>query len=201
MDNKYPTVEKTFVMMKPDAIARGIVGRIFQRFEEMGMKLVAGRMIKATKEQAYKHYPYTKKWLIGIGEKSVKAYDGDKKLLKKDYGTDDCEEIGRIVHKKLVTYLKSTPIIITVWEGNHAVERVRKLVGYAVPTFAEVGSIRERFGFDTQPLAVKSGRICFQNIVHASDSVKEAKREIEIWFGSKYKDLSDYERIDYIDIY
>lgn len=200
MKESTSTIERTFLLIKPDGVARGLVGKIFQRFEEQGLKLVAARMIKATKEQAYKHYPYTKKWLVSIGRKSMQAYKNDKEQVKKDYGTSNCEEIGKIVHKKLANHLMSVPIIITFWEGNHAVERVRRLVGSTIPTFSEVGSLREIYAFDTQPLAVRSGRIAFQTLLHASDSVEEAEREIENWFGSKYKDLSNYERIDYVDM-
>lgn len=200
MDKKYPTIEQTFVMLKPDMVSRGIVGRVFQRFEEMGMKLVAARMISASKEQAYKHYPRRKEWFVEIGNKSMKVYKNDKKAIKKDYGTCNLEEIGKIVHKNLIKYITFSPIIISVWEGNHAIERVRKLIGYAVPTFAEVGTLRERYQIDTQPLAIKSGRIAHRTLIHASDSKGEARREIKIWFGKKFKDLSKYERIDYLDI-
>lgn len=200
MDKKYPSIEKTFVMIKPDGVARGLVGKIFQRFEEQGLKLVAARMIKAEVKQALEHYPGDDEdWLYNIGRKSAENFGG-KKEVKKAYGTDDLKEIGRIVHKAMVDFITGGPVIITVWEGNHAIERIRKLVGSTVPTFAEVGSIRGSFAFDTPVLAVKSGRITFKTLIHASDSPSEAEREIKIWFGSKYKDLSDYERIDYVDI-
>jgi len=188
-------------MLKPDSIVRSLVGKIFQRFEEQGLKLVAARMIKATEKQVSKHYPYKdKKWSEGIGKKSLENFGGDIKRLKEAYGTDNFEEIGHIVYRAMKGYLISAPVIINVWEGNHAVKRVRHLVGSTVPTFAEVGSIRGSFAFDTPVLAVKSGRITFKNLIHASDSVEEAEREIRIWFGSKYKDLSNYERVDYVDI-
>ena len=199
--NKIETIEKSFVMIKPDGVARGLVGKIFQRFEEMGLKLVAARMINATEDKIRKHYPYTDEWLRGIGKKSLKVYKGDKDTLKDDYGTDDMREIGEIVHENLVEYLRETPVIISVWEGNHAIERVRKLVGMAMPTFAEVGTLRGMYAFDTQPLAVRSGRITFKNIIHASDSVDESDREIKIWFGDKFKNLAEYERVDYVDIF
>lgn len=199
MNKKYPSIEKSFVMLKPDTVARGLVGNIFQRFEEQGLKLVAARMIRATSKQALEHYPSDDDdWLYNIGRKSTENFGG-KKEVKKAYGTDDCKEIGKIVHKAMVDFITGGPIIITVWEGNHAIERIRKLVGSTVPTFAEVGSIRGSYAFDTPVLAVKSGRITFKTLIHASDSPDEVEREIKIWFGSKYKDLSKYERIDYVD--
>jgi len=122
-------------------------------------------------------------------------------LVRKDYGTSDFNEIGRIIYKAMKRYITSGPIVITVWEGNQAIERIRKVVGSTVPTFAEVGSIRERYAFDTPALAVKAGRITFKTIVHASDSQDEASREIENWFGKRFKDLGNYERVDYVDIF
>jgi len=202
MINKYKTIEKSFIMLKPDVISRGLVGRIFQRFEEQGLKLVAARMLKATKEQISKHYPVNdENWAIGIGKKTTESFDNNLKLVKKAYGTDDFKKIGKIVYEAMKDYLTSGPIIIMVWQGNHAIKRIRNLVGSTVPTFAEVASIRGSYAFDSPPFAVKSGRIAFKTMIHASDSQEEAKREIEIWFGKKFKDLSNYERVDYISMY
>ena len=201
MVKKYPTIERSFVMLKPDVISRGLVGRIFQRFEEQGLKLVAARMIKATVDQASRHYPVDNdEWLSNLGKKSKESFNNDKKRILEGYRTVDSKKIGKIVCKEMVNYITGGPIVVTVWEGNHAIERIRKLIGSTVPTFAEVGSIRGDYAFDTPPLAVKSGRITFRTLIHASDSTEEAKREIENWFGKKYKDLSNYERIDYVDI-
>ncbi|MBN2016205.1 nucleoside-diphosphate kinase [Candidatus Dojkabacteria bacterium] len=202
MEKKYPSIEKTFVMIKPDGVKRGLVGKIFQRFEEQGLKLCAARMVLPQKKQVAEHYPgNSKEWLEGVGKKTIQNYEGNKKLVQQDFGVDDPLEIGKIIYKNLSKYLCEAPVIISVWEGNKAVERVRKLAGSTVPTFAELGSIRGSFAFDTPDLAIRSGRIVFKNLLHISDCVEEARREIKIWFGKKYKDLSYYERIDYLDIY
>ena len=198
MEEKYSTIERSFVMIKPDGVARGLVGKIFLRFEEMGLKLVAARMIKAKKEQASMHYPGDDEgWLDGIGSKTYASYESDEKAIKKDFETTDKIKIGKIVLEAMIKYIMKGPVVITVWEGNHAIDRIRSIVGKTIPTIAEVGSIRGMFGVDTPALAGKTGRITFKTIVHASDSVKEAQRETKIWFGEKYKDLSKYERIDY----
>ncbi|MDD3647255.1 MAG: nucleoside-diphosphate kinase [Candidatus Dojkabacteria bacterium] len=199
---KKANVERSFVMIKPDGIARGLIGRIFQRFEEQGLKLIAGRMITATRKQVAAHYPgKNEKWLRNLGDKTIASYDGDTNSVRIDFGTENTLEMGRIVYNKMMDYITSGPIVITVWEGNEAISRIRKLVGSTVPTFAEVGSIRGSFAFDTPALAVKSGRITFKTIIHASDSNDEAAREIANWFGDKYKPLDNYERVDYIDIF
>ncbi|MFQ5493259.1 MAG: nucleoside-diphosphate kinase [Candidatus Dojkabacteria bacterium] len=193
-----PSIEKTFLMIKPDGVNRGLVGEIFTRLERVGLKLVAARMIMATDEQARGNYPGTKEWLEGMGGKTIKNYGGDLKTVKKDMGTDNKLEIGKRIYDALVTYLTEGPVILMVWEGNHAVQVVEKMVGVTDPTQADIGTIRGDFGFDTPQFAVKAGRIVFKTLVHRSDSPEEAEREIKHWFGDMYKYLGDYERVDYI---
>ncbi len=199
--NKLTNIEKTFVMIKPDGVKRGLVGEIFSRFERTGLKLVAARMIMATEEQAKNNYPGTKDWLIGMGEKTLNNYGSNLDLLKEDLGTTDPLAIGKKIYKSLVTYLTESPVIISVWEGNHAVKVVEKIIGKTDPTQADIGSIRGDFGFDTPQFAVKSGRIVFRNMIHRSDSVHEAEREIQHWFGKNYKYLGNYMRTDYTGSY
>lgn len=195
----YSSIEKTFLMVKPDGIRRGLVGEIFERLERNGLKLVACRMIKATKKQVALNYPGTKEWLVNVGNKTLGNYDNDKAAVKKDVGTDDPEEIGRKVLEGITHYLTECPVILTVWEGNQSIQIVRKLVGKTDPLVSDIGSIRGDFGFDSAKLAIKDGRITFKTIVHCSDSPEEAKREIEHWFGKDYDYLGNYERVDYID--
>lgn len=197
MNNDFPSIQQTFMMIKPDGVKRGLVGKIFKRMEEAGLKLVASRMIMASEEQARKNYPGTDEWLIGMGEKTWNNYEGNEEKIKEDLGTIDKKEIGERIYDGLVKYLTSGPVILAVWEGNEAVKVVRKLAGATDPTVADVGTLRGNWGYDTPKLAVKSGRIVFQTLVHISDSEEEAKREISHWFGDKFKDLSDYERVDY----
>lgn len=197
----FKSIEKTFLMIKPDGVRRGLVGEIFHRLERIGLKMVACRMIQATREQAKKNYPGTEDWLIRMGEKTLNNYNNDEKAVKLDLGTADKLEIGNMIYTALVDYLTESPVILTVWEGNHAVEVVRKLVGKTDPVLADVGSIRGDFGFDTPKLAVNAGRIVFKTLVHCSDAPDEAKREILHWFGDKYKYLGGYERIDYVGMF
>jgi nucleoside-diphosphate kinase len=198
---KLTSIEKTFLMLKPDTVKRGLIGEVFLRLERIGLKLVAARMIVATEDQARKHYPGTEEWLVGMGNKTVVNYQNDEKAILNDVGTLDKKQIGIKIYDALVGYITGGPAVISVWEGNHAVDVVRKLVGKTDPTLADVGSIRGDFGFDTPQLAVKSGRVVFKNLIHASDSAAEAQREIKHWFGDKYKDLSDYQRLDYVGSY
>ena len=197
---KFTSVEKTFLMVKPDGLKRGLIGEIFSRLEKIGLKLVSARMIQATKEQARNNYPGTKEWLIKMAEKTFFNYAGNEDAILRDLGTIDKMKIGLQIQESLVNYLTEGPVVITVWEGNHAVDIVRRLVGKTDPVIADVGSIRGDYGFDTAQLAIKAGRIVFKTLVHCSDSVNEAKREIAHWFGVDFKDLGDYKRVDYQDI-
>lgn len=198
MEKKYTSIEKTFVMIKPDGLRRGLSGEIFKRFEQRGLKLVAGRMIQATKEQARSNYPGTDEWILGMANKTYANYKNDEKAIKEDMGTTDKMEIGNKIYDALVGYIMSSPVIITVWEGNHAVELVQKIIGSTDPMQAAIGTIRGDFGFDTPQFAVKSGRIVFHTLVHRSDSAEEAKREIEFWFGDKFDYIGDYDNVNYV---
>lgn len=196
-----PSIEKTFMMIKPDGVKRGLVGEIFSRMERIGLKLVASRMIMPTKTQAKGNYPGTEEWLRGMGEKTWNNYDGNEEDIMADLGTTDKLEIGKKIYEALIDYLTEGPVVLCVWEGNHAVTVGRKLVGRTDPTLADVGSIRGDFGFDTPQFAVKSGRIVFKTLVHISDAPEEAQREIRHWFGENYKYLGDYNRVDYIGMF
>ncbi len=201
MSKSISSIEQTFVMIKPDGIRRGLVGEIFSRFERIGLKLVASRMIWPSEEQARGNYPGTEEWLRGMGQKTYDNYGGDEAAMMEDMGTTDLLEIGNKIYDGLVSYITEGPVVLMVWEGNHAVKVVRKLVGKTDPTVADVGSVRGDFGFDTPQFAVKSGRVVFKNMIHISDAPDEAKREIVHWFGDKFKDLSDYERTDYVGMF
>jgi len=198
---EFPNIERTFLMVKPDGVKRGLIGNIFERLERVGLKLVAARMICPTEEQARKNYPGTKEWLVGMGEKTYINYNNDLDAIKKDMGVTDRLEIGNKIYDGLVKYLTNGPVVLSVWEGNHAVAVVRKLAGATDPLLADIGSIRGDFGFDTPQFAIRSGRVVFRTLVHISESPSEAEREIKHWFGNNYKYLGDYDRTDYTGMY
>jgi nucleoside-diphosphate kinase len=196
---EFESIEKTFVMIKPDGIKRGLVGKIFSRLEEVGLKLTACRMIMPSEEQAKKHYPGDDEaWLTKLGGKSLKNFEGQEEVLKETFGTLDALEIGKKTFEGFVKMFRSGPAVLMVWEGNHAISVVRKIVGYAVPDLAAPGTIRGDWAFDTPRLAVKSGRIVFTNLIHASETPEEVEAEIKNWFGDSYKDLGNYEKVDYV---
>lgn len=174
-------IERTLVILKPDAVQRGLVGEIISRFEKVGLKIVAMKMIKATPEQIEKFYPSSEEWYRSAGSKLLKAYQELGIDPRSKIGTDDPVLVGKKIKESLVKYMTSGPIVILVLKGNRAVEVVRKLVGPTSPHIAPPGTIRGDYSCDSPDLAAEEDRVVY-NLVHASDSVAEAEREIRFWF-------------------
>ena len=176
-----PNEEKTVVLIKPDGVKRGLVGEVMKRIESRGLKIIAIKMIFASREHAHSHYPNTEPWLRGMGEKTLGNYAQYGKDAKKEIGTDDALEIGKMVAKWNVEFLTSGPMVAMVAQGIHAVDMVRKIVGKTIPALAEMGTIRGDFSVDSPTLANLQKR-AIHNIVHASGDQSEAAHELEHWF-------------------
>ena len=131
--------ERTFVAIKPDGVKRGIIGKIIERFEDKGFKIVGMKLLQVTPELAAKHYE---------------------------------EHKEKPFYKRLIYYITSAPIVAMVVEGYNAVESVRHIVGATNPLNADVGTIRADFA-----------QIMEYNVIHASDSLASAEREINIYFS------------------
>ncbi len=131
-------MEKTFVMLKPDAIQRNLVGEIISRFEKRGLKLVALKMLLIDREMAHQHY-------------------GEHK--------------GKPFFNELVNFITSGPVIAMIWEGEQAVKVARSMIGNTDPQEALPGTIRGDYGLFTG-----------NNIIHGSDSLESAHREISLFF-------------------
>lgn len=174
-------IERTLVIIKPDAVKRGLIGEVISRLERAGLKIVAAKMVWARREQMEGFYPSDEGWLRSVGNKTLNSYKEMGLDPKAELGTDDPVEIGRMVKRWLVDYMTETPILLLVVEGNHAVSVVRKLVGNTLPYKAEPGTIRGDFSVDSPDLANREKR-SIRNLVHASDSPEEARREIAYWF-------------------
>lgn len=177
------SMEKTLVILKPDAVQRGLVGEIISRFEKAGLKLIASKMVRPSKDLADKHYPLDRQEFIeGMGHKSLNNYKELGVDPVKELGTADPHEIGKAVQGWLVEGLTSGPVIAIVLEGPHAVELVRKLAGNTLPIKAEPGTIRGDFSFDSSSLA-NSQKRAIRNLIHASGDKQEADFEINLWFS------------------
>ncbi len=186
-------MEKTFVMIKPDGVKRGLIGEVIARFERAGLKLVGLKMVHPTKEMVEKHYPSTEKWFTTVGEKTLSSYKEMGLDPKEHLGTDSALEIGKIVKGWLLDFISSSPVVCMVWEGNHAIQNVRRLVGNTLPIKANPGTIRGDFTCDSPDLANTKHRP-IRNIVHASGDPEEAGHEISLWFTQK--EIHDYQRVD-----
>jgi len=180
--------EKTLVLIKPDGVQRALIGEIVSRFETVGLKIIAMKMVYASKELAGKHYADDEEWLKSVGEKAAKAAQerGDK--LK-----ETPIEFGRKIRNQLMDYVAMSPIVALVLEGHNAVLTVRKIIGSTSPEHAQPGTIRGDYSHETYVLADTKGRP-IQNLIHASGSVSEAAREITVWFTPK--ELHSYMRVD-----
>jgi len=185
--------EQTLILAKPDALQRGIVGEIIRRFEIRGLKIVGLKMVKPTADHIRKHYLATKEQLEGMGNKSLENLNQLGLDPKKILGTDDPMKIGTMINNWNFEFLASNPVVAMVFEGPHAVEMARKIVGNTLPFKADIGTIRGDFSVDSSTLGNFNKRP-IRNIVHASGSIPEAKREIIHWFSEK--ELFQYKRVD-----
>jgi nucleoside-diphosphate kinase len=186
----HPRHERTLLIIKPDGIQRGLIGEVIGRFERVGLKVVAMKMMMATPELIEKHYTLDPEWRRITGEKTIKGYVS-KGLTPP---SNDPLKITAIILKNLITYMTAGPIVAFVLEGAHAVSIVRKLVGSTEPLTSDVGTIRGDFVLDSYQMSDADGR-AVRNVVHASGSVKEANDEIKHWFKSeelmKYKTINE----------
>jgi nucleoside-diphosphate kinase len=178
-------VERTLVILKPDAVQRAITGEIITRFERAGLKIIGMKMMIPEMELLKQHYP--DEMVPIVGNKTKEDWDS--------YGveySETVEEIGEMIVKATREFMKSAPVIAMVLEGGHAVEIVRKMVGKTGPKDSPPGTIRGDYAHLSlgQASLAKKGAA---NLLHASGSVEEAKQEIEMWFGKD--ELYDYKTV------
>jgi len=176
------TYQKSLVIIKHDGVSRGIIGEIIQRFERIGLKLCAMKLVEATEEMGEKHYPTSKEWLETVGNRTLDEYKEKGIDPIKRMGTDNALEIGKIIKQWNVEYLTAGPVLAMVFEGPDAIKLIRKHVGSTVPALAAPGTIRGDYSFDNADLANDLGRP-FYNLIHASGNPEEAEFEINLWFS------------------
>ncbi|AFV01308.1 Nucleoside diphosphate kinase [Dehalobacter sp. UNSWDHB] len=131
-------MERTFLMLKPDAIQRGLVGEVIGRFEKKGFKLIGLKLIQVDRALAEEHYK---------------------------------EHKGKGFFEPTVQYIMSSPVVAMVWEGKNVVAIAREMMGATNPANANPGSIRGAYAMDIS-----------RNVIHGSDSVESAEREISLYF-------------------
>ena len=180
--------ERSLIILKPDAVQRALVGEILSRFERTGFNIIGMKVTTASKELAGEHYADDEEWLVSVGEQTKKSYAArgiDKKETPK--------EIGQKIRQQLMDFISMSPVIALVLEGHDVIKKVRIMVGDTAPNKAAPGTIRGDYSFDSYGMADETGRP-IQNLIHASDSVESANREIKIWF--KDEELHPFQRVD-----
>ena len=169
--------EKTLIIIKPDGVQRSLIGEVIGRYERVGLKLIGLKMKVVEEDAVEKHYTLDPLWRTVTGEKAIESYK--KKGLTPP--SDDPLDVTAKILDNLKKYMTSGPVVIMVWQGAHAVELVRKIVGGTEPLSSDVGTIRGDYVLDSYQMADSDGR-AVRNIVHASGSVEEANNEIKHWF-------------------
>ena len=184
--------ERVYVMIKPDGVAKGLIGEIIRRIEQRGLKIVALRMFQPTREQIHEHYPKDEAWMSRLGEKTLGTFEKYGKDPVKELGTADKLEIGKMVRKWLLDSMISYPLVKMVVQGAHAIDVVRKIAGDTLPFKAAVGTIRGDFSADS-PAIANSEKRAVMNVVHVSETPEEAAHEIAYWFTPE--EMFEYKRI------
>ncbi|MBC6308338.1 nucleoside-diphosphate kinase [Listeria sp. FSL L7-1582] len=131
-------MERTYLMVKPDGVERGLIGEVVARLEKKGLKLVGAKLMRIDEDLATQHY---------------------------------AEHVGKPFFPDLLQFITSGPVFAMVWEGDEAVAIARLMMGKTNPLEAGQGTIRGDF-------AVHMNR----NVIHGSDSVENASREIGLFF-------------------
>ena len=131
-------IERTFIMVKPDGVERGLVGEVIGRFERKGFALERMQMLTPTEALASEHY----------AEHVDKPFFGD-----------------------LLEFITRGPVVAMEWSGESAVSAARNIMGATNPASAAPGSIRGDLA-----------TVLTENLLHGSDSVESAERELSIWF-------------------
>lgn len=160
---KDPLFQQTLVLLKPDAMQRGLMGEIISRFERVGLKIIGAKMVQPSRDHYHRHYEGIGKMISRRGQQ---AFDVTLELMQRG------------------------PVLALVLEGIEAVMIVRKMAGTTEPKAAQPGTIRGDYahiGFDyANPAGVP-----IPNLVHASGDEAEAKEEIAHWFSKE--EIFDYQ--------
>ena len=164
--------QRTLIIIKPDGVERGLTEEIIKRYETVGLKVVKRKEMIAPLQIIEKHYPMDPDYLKSIGEKTIAAGQQVKSALDQ----------GRKVVTWLRKFITSGPIVVLLLQGEDAVNVARKITGFTDPATAEKGTIRADLGTDNILDANREGRPVY-NLIHASGSEEEAKKEIKLWFG------------------
>lgn len=182
-------LERTLILLKPDALQRSLVGEIIKRIERVGFILRGIKMVRATEDQLTRHYNKDDAWYQKKGDGRVQLLHASGKPIDPNR---PAVEYGKDIIRNIVKYMTVSPLVAMVWEGNQAVGIVKKIVGGTEPLSSDVGTIRGDLTLDSYSLSDTEQR-GIRNLVHCSDNPEDAVREIALWF--KPEELFDYRHI------
>lgn len=143
-------MQKTLVIIKPDAVQRRLIGKIISRIEEKGLEIIGLKIDTITED-----------------------------LARKNYSVHE----GKDFYEKLIKYMTSGPVVILVLRGKSVINAMRKMMGSTFGHEAEPGTIRGDFAISKR-----------FNLIHGSDSVESAEKEIGLFFGEE--NLIDFKQAD-----
>jgi nucleoside-diphosphate kinase len=150
--------EKTLVLIKPDGLVKSLTGNIITTLSETKLKIVGAKIVKVKRELAEKHYSDLKKSLI------------------KKFGDEKGNEIFESTLEYIQGKFHTDRVFALVYKGEDAIKKIRELAGETNPERASPTSIRGKYG------RIHSETKVFENVIHCSDSVENAEREIALWF-------------------
>jgi nucleoside-diphosphate kinase len=150
--------EQCLIIIKPDGLVKSLTGNIISVLSETKLKIVGARILKVSRELAEKHYSKLK-------ERQSKKH-GEKR--------------GAEIFENTVNYIMgkyhTDRVMVLVYQGEDAIAKIRELVGKTNPEEADAVSIRGKYG------RINSKTGVFENVVHASDTLEDAEKEIKLWF-------------------
>lgn len=158
-------MQQTLIILKPDALMRGIAGEVITRFEKAGFKIVGAKMLQPDYDHFHGHYE-----VIG----TLKTRKGEE------------------IFESTLSAMQDGPVVAFVLEGVEAVATVRKMVGATEPREALPGTIRGDYAHVTYGQAASVGK-GVANIIHASATTEEAEKEIQYWFSDS--ELFNYQTV------
>ncbi|NTV23310.1 MAG: nucleoside-diphosphate kinase [Nanoarchaeota archaeon] len=158
-------LERTLVLLKPDAVERALIGTIITRFENVGLKIVGMKMVWVDADFSKKHYS---------------------------------DHVSKPFYKGLESFITAGPVIAMAIEGISSVDLVRKMVGATEPKKAVPGTIRGDYSQHSYEWADKKG-IAIKNLIHASDSLENAQKELKLWFAPS--ELHSYKTVHEVHVF
>jgi len=185
-------IQRSLVLLKPDAVVRGISGEIISRLERCGLKIVAAKFTNVDKDLGRKHYAKDNEWKESVGNRSIAECSEFGLDIMTIFGTSNPIEIGDLIVERNAEFLNSGPVFALVFQGPNAVKKIRNMIGSTFPETANAGTIRGDFGLENSFTGTSRKRTTY-NLIHASGNIEEAEIEINLWF--KPEEIVNYKQV------